>query len=133
MTSASRESSDDGVGQWCAEATQALRDAAVRAGHLAAAVATDWLDDNGREWAERMTTLRRELADTAHQAEELATRLREPDGTDSELGRAMAAALRAASAAARPGTGPRLGDTSGSRVDDEHGVHIAQLPDAPPS
>jgi hypothetical protein len=123
--------SDDAVRQWCTEATEVLREAAVRAGRLAAAVATDWLDDHGREWAERITTLRRDLADTAQQAEELTNMLRDPDGTDSELGRAMAAAVRAASAASSGGNGPRLGDTSGTRVDDEHGVHIAQLPDVP--
>jgi hypothetical protein len=123
--------SDDAVRQWCTEATEVLREAAVRAGRLAAAVATDWLDDHGREWAERITTLRRDLADTAQQAEELTNILRDPDGTDSELGRAMAAAVRAASAASSGGNGPRLGDTSGTRVDDEHGVHIAQLPDVP--
>jgi hypothetical protein len=131
MTSESPVPGDDAVRQWCTEATEVLRDAAVRAGHLAAAVATDWLDDHGREWAERITTLRRDLAHTAGQAEELAKRLHEPDGADSELGRAMAAALRAASAASRACNGPRLGDTSGTRVDDEHGVHIAQLPDTP--
>ncbi len=125
---------DDDVRRWCAAAAGILSDAAVRAGRLGAAVATDWLDDHGHEWTERITALRRDLTLCAHQAEELAGRLREPDGTDSELGRAMVAALRAAmSAASRTGGGPRLGDTSGTRVDDERGVHIAQLlPDPPP-
>jgi hypothetical protein len=132
MTSGPPQASDDAVRQWCGDATEVLRDAAVRAGRLAAAVATDWLDDHGREWSERITTLRRELADTAYQADALVRRLRESDGSDSQLGSAMAAALRAVSSASRGGDGPRLGDTSGARVDDEHGVHIAQLPDASP-
>jgi hypothetical protein len=122
---------DDTVRQWCADATDVLTDAAVRAGRLAAAVATDWLDDHGRGWAGRITRLRRDLEDSADQAEELASRLQAPDSKDSELGRAMAAAVRAASAASRGGDGPRLGDTSGTRVDDEHGIRIAELPDAP--
>lgn len=121
---------DEAVRQWCIDAAEVLRDAASRAGHLGAAVATDWLDERGREWSERITALRRELADACHQADELAARLRDPDGRESEVARAMAVAVRAASAASR-GSGPRLGDTSGVRVDDEHGVHIAQLPDDP--
>jgi hypothetical protein len=132
--------SDEADGQWCADAAAVLRDAAVRAGRLAAAVATDWLDPRGREWAERIAALHRDLANTAHEAEELARRLHEPDGAaegQEELSRAMAAALRVATAAARGGgvdrsAGPQLGDTSGARVDDEHGAHIAQLPDPPP-
>jgi hypothetical protein len=121
---------DDAVRQWCIDATEVLRDAALRAGHLGAALATDWLDDRGREWSERVAALRRELADACQHADELTARLRDPDGTQSELARAMAVAVRAASAASRS-SGPRLGDTSGARVDDEHGVHIAQLPDDP--
>lgn len=132
MTGRPAVTGDDAARRWCADATEVLRDATVRAGRLATAVATDWLDDNGREWAQRITALRRDLADTAHEADELAARLREPDGTDPELGRALAAALRAGSAVSRDGRGPRLADTSGARVDDERGMHIAQLPDAPP-
>ena len=132
MTSEPARVGDDAVRQWCGDATEVLKDAAVRASRLAAAVATDLLDDHGREWSERITTLRRDLADTAYQADELVRRLRESDGADSQLGSAMAAALRAVSSASRGGNGPRLGDTSGTRVDDEHGMHIAQLSDAPP-
>jgi predicted PP-loop superfamily ATPase len=132
--------SDEAAAQWCADAAAVLRDTALRAGRLAAAVATDWLDPRGREWAERIAALHRDLANTAHEAEELARRLHGPDGADQEqeeLSRAMAAALRVATAAARSGgvdrsTGPQLGDTSGAKVDDEHGAHIAELPDFPP-
>jgi hypothetical protein len=132
--------SDEAAAQWCADAAAVLRDTAVRAGRLAAAVATDWLDPRGSEWAERIAALHRDLANTAHEAEELARRLHEPDGAhqeQEELSRAMAAALRVATAAARSdgvdrSTGPQLGDTSGAKVDDEHGAHIAELPDFPP-
>ena len=129
--------SDEATGRWCADATAVLRDAAAGAGRLAAAVATDWLDPRGREWAERIAALHRDLANTAYEAEELATRLQDPDRPaegHQELSRAMAAALRAVTAARagdRP-AGPQLGDTSGARVDDEHGAHLAQLPDPPP-
>jgi hypothetical protein len=122
---------EDPARQWCIDATEVLRDAATRAGRLAAAVAVDWLDDHGREWAERIDALRRDLTDASERAEDLAQQLRDLDPADPGLGSALAAALRAASATSR-GSGPRLGDTSGMRVNNEHGVHIAQLPDSPP-
>ena len=109
--------------RWCAEVTELLRDTAVRAARLASAVAADWLDPEGRDWADRIAVLRRDLDDTARRADDLAERL--PD-TDPELASRLVAALRAAS-----GYGPRLGDTTGARVDETHGVQIAQLPDPP--
>jgi hypothetical protein len=112
--------------RWCAEATELLRDTAVRAARLASAVAVDWLDPGGREWAQRIDALRRDLDETARRAEDLARRL--PDTDHPELATQLVAALRAASSA---GYGPRLGDTTGGRVDDTHGVQIAQLPDPP--
>jgi hypothetical protein len=81
---------------------------AVRAARLASAVAVDWLDPDGRDWAARIDALRRDLDEAAGQAEDLG--------------------LRAVSAA---GYGPRLGDTSGARVGDAYGLQIAQLPDPP--
>ena len=101
----------DPTRQWCVEATELLRDTAVRAARLASAVTIDWLDPDGRAWAERIDALRRSLDETAHEADDLARRL-----------------PPAASAA---GYGPRLGDTSGARADDAHGIQIAQLPDPP--
>jgi hypothetical protein len=118
----------DPTRQWCVEATELLRDTAVRAARLASAVTIDWLDPDGRAWAERIDALRRSLDETAHEADDLARRLPDTDPAHPELASRLVAALRAASAA---GYGPRLGDTSGARVDDAHGVHIAQLPDPP--
>jgi len=97
--------------QWCVEAAELLRDSAVRAARLATAVTIDWLDPDGRAWAERIDALRRCLDETAHEADDLARRL--PPTVSAA------------------GYGPRLGDTSGYRVDEAHGVQIAQLPDPP--
>ena len=118
----------DPTHRWCAEATELLRDTAARAARLASAVAVDWLDPGGRDWAARIDALRRDLDEAAGQAEDLARWLPDTDPVRPELAGQLAAALRAASAA---GFGPRLGDTSGARVDDAYGVQIAQLPDPP--
>ena len=128
--------SDEVAGRWAAGASAVLWDAATRAGRLAAAVATDWLDGRGVEWAERISALRRDLEDTAQEADELARRLHDPHRPQEGLSGALATALQAASAASRGGStarpgGPQLADTAGARVDDEHGVHIAQLLDPP--
>jgi hypothetical protein len=115
----------DPTRQWCVAAVGLLHDTAGRAARLASAVATDWLDADGQAWAVRIDALRRDLDNAAREANDLARRL--PD-TDPALASALATALRAAP----PGSyGPRLGDTSGARVDDAHGVRIAQLPDPP--
>ena len=106
----------DPTRQWCVEATELLRDTAVRAARLASAVTIDWLDPDGRAWAERIDALRREPRRDR-------PRGRRPGSAAADTVRLVAAA----------GTryGPRLGDTSGARVDDAHGVQIAQLPDPP--
>ena len=70
-----------------------------------------------------------ELDDAAQQADALAARLQEPDD-GSTLAAAIAAALQSTGGA--QDRGPRLGDTSGARVDDdERGVQIPELPDPP--
>lgn len=121
---------DDLARQWCVQAAEVLADTASRAGQLAAALTTDWLDDHGRGWAERVAVLRRELVDAAQHADAVAARLRDTDASGFELAAAITAALRA-SAVARA-RGPQLGDTPGARVGDEHGVAIPELPDPPP-
>jgi hypothetical protein len=114
--------------QWCVDATQLLRDVAVRTARLASAVAGDWPDPDGRAWAQQLDALRRDLDETAQQADDLARRLPDTDPAHPEVASVVAAALRVATSG---GYGPRLGDTSGARVDDAHGVRIAQLPDSP--
>jgi hypothetical protein len=114
----------DPARQWCVEAVGLLHDTALRAARLATAVAADWLDADGRAWAARIDALRRDLDDAAREADDVVRRL--PEGDPAVAG-ALAAALRAAP----PGYGPRLGDTSGARVDDAHGMRVAQLPDPP--
>ena len=109
--------------RWCVEAAGLLHDTTVRAARLASSVTADWLDPDGQAWAARIDALRRDLDRAAAEADDLARRL--PD-TDPALAGVLAAAL---------GTsvryGPRLGEMSGARVDDAHGVRIAQLPDPP--
>jgi hypothetical protein len=107
------------------EAVGLLHDTALRAARLASAVAADWPDPDGQAWAARIDALRRDLDDATQEANDLARR---SPGTDPALASALAAALRAAPSG---GYGPQLGDISGMRVDDAHGMRIAQLPDPP--
>ena len=109
--------------RWCVEAAGLLHDTTVRAARLASAVTADWLDPDGQAWAARIDALRRDLDRAAAEADDLARRL--PD-TDPALAGVLAAALGASVR-----YGPRLGELSGARVDDAHGVRIAQLPDPP--
>jgi len=115
----------DPTRQWCVEAVALLHDTAGRAARLAATVAADWLDPDGQAWAARIDALRRDLDNAAREADDLVRRLPE---ADPALASALAAALRAAP---QGSYGPRLGDTAGARVDDAHGVRIAQMPDSP--
>ncbi len=115
----------DPARQWCVEAVGLLHDTALRAARLASAVAMDWLDADGQAWAVRIDALRRDLDEAAREADDLVRRLPE---SDPALASALAAALRAAPLG---GYGPRLADTSGARVDDAHGMRVAQLPDPP--
>jgi hypothetical protein len=115
----------DPTRQWCVEAVGLLHDTAGRAARLASAVATDWLDPHGQAWAARIDALRRDLDNAAREADDLVRRLPE---TDPALASALAAALRAAP---QESYRPRLGDTAGARVDDAHGVRIAQMTDPP--
>jgi len=121
---------DDPTRQWCADAAAVLGAAAFAAGRLAAAVAVDWLDDHGREWSDRISSLGRELADASRRAEDLAERLGDLDPARPELANALTSALQSATGTARA-SGPRLGDTAGARVDDGYGVRIAEIPDPP--
>ena len=111
--------------RWCVEAAGLLHDTTVRAARLASSVTADWLDPDGQAWAARIDALRRDLDRAAGEADDLVRRLPDPDPT---LAGALTAALGAATLVRY---GPRLGDTSGARVDDAHGVRIAQLPDPP--
>ena len=108
---------------WCRAAGTVLAHAAARALLLASAVAADWLDDHGREWAERAASLHRELARTARDVDDLTRELSLRDHAPD-----VAATLRGVAAQARR-TGPCLGGTDGARTDDGHGVRIAELPE----
>lgn len=115
----------DGLGgavRWCAVLAVTLAEASARAATLADRIVHDWLDDHGREWAERTAMLHRELGRDALAAAELgnlvACRAAETSGTD--LYPAVLAPGR---------RGPRLGGTEASRADDERGMRLAQLPD----
>lgn len=121
---------DDAVLRWCERAEEELILAADRAAVLAAAVAADWLDDHGREWSERTQRVRRDLGGAAADAADAGRHLARTGVAGADP--AVLAALRAAASSGRRGSGPRLGGTDGWRVDDKHGMHLAQLPDDGP-
>ncbi len=113
----STESSAD----WCAEVVAVLVEASDRTARLAVAIAEDWLDDRGREWAERAALLHRELDRLAADAARRGAERADPDPFP----------LPVLAAPGRRGPrlgGPRLGGTAGTRVDDEDGMRIAELP-----
>lgn len=112
---------DPGVAaRWCVEVAAVLLAASDRTARLAVQVAGDWLDDRGREWAERVALLHRELDRSAAEAADLGARLAHADPGP--------AGLPAIAAGMSRRRGPRLGDTAGVRTDDEIGMQIAELP-----
>ena len=96
---------------WSAALATALDAAAREVGDLARRLAAGWPDDHGREWAERLLTLRNTLERDA----DAAVRLR----TAGRAGGRRADGL--------PPSGPRLGGTGARRADDERGVRIPRL------
>jgi hypothetical protein len=104
--------------RWCADVAAVLFAASDRTARLAVGIAEDWLDDRGREWAERVALLRRELDRSAEDAAEQGRRLAD-SGT---------APLIAPTGPARGG--PRLGGVGGIRTEDDTGMRIAELPPA---
>jgi hypothetical protein len=112
-----------GAARWCVRLAEALDDVGRRAGALADEISRDWPDDRGREWSERSWLLRGTLDRAAAEA--------------TELGAAFARAAAGTGIGPLPGLptsggrrpGMRLGDTGASRVDDELGMRIAELPD----
>ena len=99
------------VRNWSAGLAGALATVVGEVGDLARRLATGWPDHHGREWSERLLTLR------------------------TSLERDTDAAVRLAQAVDRvadgPVTGPRLGGTAARRADDERGVRIPSLDDPP--
>lgn len=97
------------VRNWSAGLGAALGTVAEEVGDLGRRLAAGWPDHHGREWSERLLTLR------------------------TSLERDTDAAARLAQSADRvadgPATGPRLGGTAARRVDDERGVRIPRLDD----
>ena len=106
----------DSEARWCADVAAVLLEASDRTARLALRIAEDWLDDRGREWAERAALLHRELDRMAADA---ARRGTEPDPTPELLSPLVTGPAR---------RGPRLGGTSGVRADDASGMRIAELP-----
>ncbi len=105
---------------WCGEVAAVLAAASERTARLAVQIAEDWLDDRGREWAERAALLHRELERSAAAAAALGTRFTGPDPSSSVLWPIGPVIARH--------RGPRLGGTSGARTGDDTGMQIAELP-----
>ena len=93
---------------WSAALAATLDAAAQEVGDLARRVVAGWPDDHGREWGERLLTMRTALE------------------RDAE---AAAGFGRAVERIADEPVGPRLGGTSARRADDERGVRIPRLDD----
>lgn len=117
--------------RWCHGVSAALAGASEGVGRLARAIADDWRDGHGQEWAERTTLLHRELGRVAAEAAEIgaaiARRATEAAAPPVSWPEPPAAVLGAAAAAR--GRGPRLGAVAGDRTDDDLGMRIAELPE----
>ncbi len=125
--------------RWCNGVSAALAGAAEGAGRLAQAVAEDWRDGHGQEWAERATLLHRELGRVAAEAAEIgaaiarrATEAPEaPDsGTPVSWQESLAPLRPAVLGAAAHDRGPRLGAIAGDRTETDLGMRIAELPES---
>lgn len=101
---------------WCADVAAVLLAASDQTARLAVRIAEDWLDDRGREWAERAALLHRELDRMATEAAHLGA---QPDPALPVLPTLVVGTGR---------RGPRLGGTAGERADDAYGMSIAELP-----
>lgn len=118
--------------RWCAGLADRLSDVGRRVGRLSEQIAGDWPDDRGREWSERSALLHRELGRDAQAAADLGAELARRAAA-ADLGEPTPPPPAGVSPARPPGM--RLGGTSATRVDDERGFRIAELPDptdAPP-
>jgi hypothetical protein len=118
---------------WCSELAATLTAAARRAGLLADRIAEDWGDVHGRERAGRTALLQRELGRSAVDAAELGRRLAPAaQEVPPVLATALAALHGAAHRAARSGAadmpGAHLGGTAGTRVDEDRGMRLPELP-----
>ena len=96
---------------WSGALATALDAAARELAHLARQLAAGWPDDHGREWAERLLTLRNTLEHDADAAVRLGLQIERAADEPTDL----------------PPSGPRLGGTGARRADDERGVRIPRL------
>lgn len=98
---------------WASGLAAALHTAAQEVGDLARRLAAGWPDDHGREWGERLLTLRATLERDADAATRVVAQVEH---------------LQVERWADEP-VGPRLGATGARRADDERGVRIPRLDD----
>jgi hypothetical protein len=93
---------------WSVALAAALDAAAREVGDLARRVGACWPDDHGREWGERLATVRNALERDADAANRWGAQVERMTGEPS---------------------GPRLGGTGARRAGDERGVRIPRLDD----
>ena len=98
----------EGARDWSTALAGALDAAAREVGDVARRLGAAWPDDHGREWGERLVTLRTALEHDAGAANRLGAQIERVAGEQ---------------------VGPRLGGTSARRADDERGVRIPRLDD----
>ena len=96
---------------WSGALATALDAAARELAYLARQLAAGWPDDHGREWAERLLTLRNTLEHDADVAVRLGLQIERAADEPTDL----------------PPSGPRLGGTGARRADDERGVRIPRF------
>lgn len=108
-----------------------LADGLPAVARVVADVERDWLDERGREWADRASLVRaalsREFDAVLDHARVVGAAL---DGqpADGQAPRSVVSgAARPPKGGSRPDEGPRLGGTDADRTDDVRGVRIAQL------
>jgi hypothetical protein len=102
--------------RWGDQLAETLREIAWRLSRLADAVAADWPDQRGQEWADRAARLHRELDRQAGAAAELASA-----GESS-------APVTGWSGSSAGRSRVRLGGMEARSADPESGVRIAELP-----
>jgi len=111
----------------CGLLADVLGDVGRRVAQLAEQLARDWPDANGREWAERTARVGGALEREAVAAEELGAAYARQQAAETDDPSCASPPITGAGGVPGRRTGIRLGGTDAVRVEDEHGMRIAEL------